>query len=62
MSKTILITETRLETVNYFYEFEGTIDQAKEWFKDNGHYDEGGIETETTGSEILEVYYEEWQE
>tara|TARA_B100000963_G_C22554210_1_gene638273 strand:+ start:379 stop:567 length:189 start_codon:yes stop_codon:yes gene_type:complete len=62
MSKTILITETRLETVNYFHEFEGTIDQAKEWFQDNGHYDETSIESETTHSNILEVNYEEWEE
>ena len=59
MNKTILITETRLETVNYFHEFEGTIEQAKEWFKDNGHYDETSIECETTHSEFIEADYRE---
>ena len=37
MSK-IIITETRLESVKYFYEYEGTIEKAKEWFVDNGIY------------------------
>tara|TARA_B100001057_G_scaffold498743_2_gene606866 strand:+ start:6160 stop:6348 length:189 start_codon:yes stop_codon:yes gene_type:complete len=61
MSKTIIITETRLDTVNHYYEFEGTIEQAKEWFQEHGHYDETSIEVETTNSQILEVDYEEWQ-
>ncbi len=61
MSKTILITETRLETVNYFYEFEGTIDQAKEWFGENGHYDETSIDCDAKSSDIVAVEYEEVQ-
>ncbi len=26
----VIITETRLESVKYYYEYEGTIEQAKE--------------------------------
>jgi len=59
-SKTILITETRLETVNYFYEFEGTIDQAKEWFQDNGHY--SFIDHDVVQSDINFVEYKEFEE
>ena len=57
MSKTILITETRLETVNYFYEFEGTIDQAKEWFQDNGNY--SFIDSDLVHSDVESVEYKE---
>lgn len=60
MSKTILITETRLETVNYFYEFEGTIDQAKEWFQDNGNY--SFIDNDVVHSEIDSVEYKEYSQ
>ena len=57
MSKTILITETRIETVNYFYEFEGTIDQAKEWFMYNGNY--SFIDSDVVHSDIDSVEYKE---
>ena len=56
MSK-IIITETRLESVKYFYEYEGTIEQAKEWFVDNGNY--ANVECEVENSELLTVDYEE---
>ena len=56
----IIITETRLEQVNYTYEYKGTIEQAKEWFVDNGNYAnaEGEIDMQG-GSELLSVDYEE---
>tara|TARA_Y100000114_G_scaffold88037_1_gene81479 strand:- start:32 stop:214 length:183 start_codon:yes stop_codon:yes gene_type:complete len=60
MSKTILITETRLETVNYFYEFEGTIDQAKEWFQDNGNY--SFIDSDLVHSDVESVEYKEYSQ
>ena len=47
MSK-IIITETRLESVKYFHEYEGTIEQAKEWFVDNGNY--ANVECEVENS------------
>ena len=56
MSK-IIITETRLESVKYFYEYEGTIEQAKEWFVDNGNY--AKVECEVENSELLTVDYKE---
>ena len=59
MSKTIIITETRTEQVNYFYEFEGTIKQAQKWFEDNGHYYDNSTELEIISSEIDTVDYKE---
>jgi hypothetical protein len=56
MSK-IIITETRLESVKYFYEYEGTIEQAKKWFVDNGNY--ANVECEVENSELLTVDYKE---
>ena len=57
---TILITETRLETVKYTYEYDGTIEQAKEWFVDNGNY--ASVECEVENSELLTVDYEETED
>ena len=59
MSKTIIITETRTEQVNYFYEFEGTIKQAQKWFEDNGNYYDNSTELEIISSEIDTVDYKE---
>tara|TARA_R110002110_G_scaffold28787_1_gene103881 strand:- start:468 stop:641 length:174 start_codon:yes stop_codon:yes gene_type:complete len=53
----VIITETRLESVEYTYEYEGTIEQAKEWFVDNGIY--ANAECEVDNSELLTVDYEE---
>ena len=53
----IIITETRLESVKYYHEYEGTIEQAKEWFVDNGSY--VNAECEVENSELLTVDYEE---
>ena len=56
----ITITETRLEQVNYTYEYEGTVEQAKEWFKDHGNYANAEAEIDMQGgSELLSVDYEE---
>lgn len=60
MSKIIIITETRLESVKYYYEYEGTIEQAKEWFVDNGSYVDAECEVES--SELLTVDYKEIKE
>ena len=43
----VIITETRLESVEYTYEYEGTIEQAKEWFVDNGIYANEGNELQS---------------
>ena len=53
---TILITETRVETVKYTYEYDGTIEQAKKWFADNGYY---GVDSEedVVSSELETVHY-----
>ncbi len=53
----VIITETRLESVEYTYEYEGTIEQAKEWFVDNGSYVD--TECEVESSELLTVDYKE---
>ena len=62
MSK-IIITETRLEKVKYTYEYEGTIEQAKEWFVDNGCYANAEGETDMQGgSELQTVEYEKTED
>jgi len=54
----IIITETRLEKVNYTYEHEGTLEQAMEWFKNHGNYAEAEGEINMQGgSELLSVDY-----
>jgi len=54
----IIITETRLEKVNYSYECDGTIEQAKKWFVDNGCYANAEGERDMQGgSELLSVDY-----
>jgi hypothetical protein len=56
----VIITETRLEKVNYSYEYEGTIEQAKQWFVDNGCYANAESERDMQGgSELLTVDYKE---
>ena len=54
----IIITETRLEKVNYTYEHEGTREQAMEWFKNHGNDAEAEGEINMQGgSELLSVDY-----
>jgi hypothetical protein len=57
----VIITETRLEKVKYTYEYEGTIEQAKQWFVDNGFY---GVDSEedVVSSELETVDYKEIKE